>query len=434
MCLKEMKGRKCYNPPMPWYIRLLRGIEIGLYAIFFAGLLGGSSLLVSSKPSEAARRYTRAVEFDYVSWTLEAFSVKLDQATLGTPFYFTETARHQIVVDFLRLMDNILSSENRLNFLYSDPKVTKPAVASLALRAQLNALYDHQQQLAPLAEAVLQEQISATLADLGLTTGGQPLPPVLFHFSPLPYNLVISPRAKIQQDATISLLPDLSVDQQISLEFKVDSGLNVSSLVVPVGGIGSYPTMVMRNTALDWLSDTIAHEWTHNWLTLRPLGLNYDTSPELRTMNETTASISGHEISVLVLKRYYPELAAEYGVQTVSLPPSPAVTGFNFNAEMHVTRVRVDELLAQGKITDAEAYMEQRRLFFWQNGYAIRKLNQAYFAFYGAYAETPGGAAGEDPVGPAVRALRAQSGTLAAFLKTISQMDSFQQLQAAVSP
>ena len=434
MCLKEMKGCKCYNPPMPWYIRLLRGIEIGLYAIFFAGLLGGSSLLVSSKPSEAARRYTRAVEFDYVSWTLEAFSVKLDQAALGTPFYFTETARHQIVVDYLHLMDNILSSENRLIFLYSDPKVTKPAVASLALRAQLNALYDHQQQLAPLAEAVLQEQISATLADLGLTTGGQPLPPVLFHISPLPYNLVISPRDKIQQDATISLLPDLSVDQQISLEIKVDSGLNVSSLVVPVGGIGSYPTMVMRNTALDWLSDTIAHEWTHNWLTLRPLGLNYDTSPELRTMNETTASIAGHEISVLMLKRYYPELAAEYGVQTVSLPPSPAGTGFNFNAEMHVTRVRVDELLAQAKITDAEAYMEQRRLFFWQNGYAIRKLNQAYFAFYGAYAETPGGAAGEDPVGPAVRALRAQSGTLAAFLKTISQMDSFQQLQAAVSP
>ncbi len=78
--------------------------------------------------------------------------------------------------------------------------------------------------------------------------------------------------------------------------------------------------------------------------------------------------------------------------------------------------------------------MEQRRLFFWQNGYAIRKLNQAYFAFYGAYADVPGGAAGEDPVGPAVRALRAQSASLTAFLKTISQMDSFKQLQAAVSP
>ena len=42
--------------------------------------------------------------------------------------------------------------------------------------------------------------------------------------------------------------------------------------------------------------------------------------------------------------------------------------------------------------------MEARREIFWQNGYAIRKLNQAYFAFYGAYADIPGGPAGEDPV------------------------------------
>ena len=419
---------------MPWYFRLLRGVEIGLYAIFFAGLLGGSSLLVSTKPSEAARRYTRSVEFDYVSWTLEALSVKLNQAALGTPFYFSETARHQIVVDYLHLMDNILSSENRLNLMYTDPQIHNPAAASLSLRAGLTRLYARQRQLAPLAEAVLQEQISVTLADLGLTTGGQPLPPVLFYITPLPYNLVISPRDKIQQDATISLLPDLSVDQEITLENRVDSGLNVSSLVVPVGGIGSYPTMVMRTTALDWLSDTIAHEWIHNWLTLRPLGLNYDTSPELRTMNETTASIAGHEIAMLVLKRYYPELAAGFAIQAVSLPLSPARADFNFNTEMHITRVHVDELLAQNKITEAETYMEQRRQFFWQNGYAIRKLNQAYFAFYGAYADTPGGPAGEDPVGPAVRALREQSATLTDFLKSIAQMDSFQQLQAAVSP
>ncbi len=419
---------------MPWYIRLLRGVELGLYAIFFAGLLGGSSLLIFAQPSEAARRYTRSVEFDYVSWTLEALSVKLDQAALGTPFYFTETARHQIVVDYLHLMDNILSSENQLNLLYTNPQVHNPAAASANLRIELNNLYARQRQLAPLAEAVLQEQISATLADLGLTTGGQPLPPVLFHITPLPYDLIISPLDKIQQDAAISLVPDLSVDQQITLENQVDSGLNVSSLVVPVGGIGSYPTMVMRTTALDWLSDTIAHEWTHNWLTLQPLGLNYDSSPELRTMNETTASIAGHEISVLVLKRYYPELAAGYSFQVISLPPSPAHADFHFNTEMHTTRVHVDELLAQGRITEAETYMEQRRLFFWQNGYAIRKLNQAYFAFYGAYADVPEGAAGEDPVGPAVRALRAQSATLADFLKTIARMDSFRQLQAAVYP
>ncbi len=421
-------------PSMPWYIRLLRGVEIGLYAIFFAGLLGGSSLLVTTEPSEAARRYTRSVEFDYVSWTLEAFGVKLDQVVLDTPFYFNESARHQIVVDYLHMMDIILSDENQLNLMYTDPQVHDPVAASANLRIQLDRLYAHQRQLAPLAEAVLQEQISATLANLGLTTGGQPLPPVLFHISPLPYNLIISPRDKIQQDAAISLAPDLSVEKQVTLESQVDSGLNVSSLVVPVGGIGSYPTMVMRTTALDWLSDTIAHEWTHNWLTLQPLGLNYSTSPELHTMNETTADISGHEIGVLVLKRYYPELAAAYDLQTISQPLSPTRADFNFNTEMHTTRVHVDELLAQDKITEAETYMEQRRQFFWQNGYAIRKLNQAYFAFYGAYADIPGGAAGEDPVGPAVRALREQSATLTEFLKTIARMDSFQQLQAAVSP
>ncbi|MGA2503453.1 MAG: hypothetical protein ABSG01_05115 [Anaerolineales bacterium] len=419
---------------MPWYLRLLQGVEISLYAIFFAGLLEGSSLIVSTKPSEAARRYTRSVEFDYVSWTLEAFAVKLDQSALGTPYYFSENSRHEIVVDYLHLMDAILSDENKINTLYSDPTVSDPVTAALPLQEQLDGLNRQEIQLAPMAESVLQEQISATLADLGLTTGGQPIPPVLFHISPLPYDLIISPRDKIQQDAAISLIPNLSVDQQNNLENQVDSGLNVSSLVVPVGGIGSYPTMVERTTALDWLSDTIAHEWTHNWLSLRPLGLNYDTTPELRTMNETTASISGSEISVLVLKKYYPELAVEYNIQNVSLPFSPPQATFDFNNEMHITRVQVDALLAQGKVTEAEAYMEQRRQFFWDNGYAIRKLNQAYFAFYGAYANVPGGAAGEDPVGPAVRALRAKSASLTDFLNKISQMSSFQQLQAAVSP
>jgi hypothetical protein len=101
---------------------------------------------------------------------------------------------------------------------------------------------------------------------------------------------------------------------------------------------------------------------------------------------------------------------------------------------MHITRVYVDELLADHKIQEAEAYMEQRRQVFWENGYQIRKLNQAYFAFYGAYADVPGGTAGEDPVGPAVRFLRAQNTSLADFLKKIAAMSSYEDLQKAVSP
>jgi hypothetical protein len=103
---------------------------------------------------------------------------------------------------------------------------------------------------------------------------------------------------------------------------------------------------------------------------------------------------------------------------------------------MYITRVQVDELLAQGKIEEAEAYMEQRRQVFWENGYRhLRKLNQAYFAFHGAYASQPGGAAGaKDVVGEAVRQLRAQSASLAQFLERISWVTSFEQLQALTEP
>jgi len=231
-------------------------------------------------------------------------------------------------------------------------------------------------------------------------------------------------------------LADLSLQQITQLEDAVEKNLDISALVVDVGGIGVYPTMVMRSSDANWVIGTIAHEWTHNFLTLRPLGLNYETDNNLRTMNETTASIVGTEISQKVIARYYPEYQSssflpEQDLGSLADSAGSAAT-FDFNSEMHTTRVTVDELLKQGKVKQAEDYMEQRRQVFVEHGYLIRKLNQAYFAFYGAYAETPGGAAGEDPVGPAVRALRAQSSSLADFLNRISWMTSFSQLQEAV--
>lgn len=394
-------------------------------------LLVGDAQPVTQDIVEQIRLYTRQVEFDYVNWTLNALGSKLAQASIGTPFYFDSSERRLIVRSYLKVTERILQDEYSLSLVFSDPSVPDPETASTVLRKELESQYTRQKSLAPFAEAILQEQISTILAELDLTTGGQPIPPVLFHISPLPFHLVVSPRDHIEQLAAISLLPDLSVDRQVALESQVDQGMGVSSLVVPVGGIGSYPTMVMRTTAFTWLEDTIAHEWIHNWLTLRPLGMNYDTTPELRTMNETTASIAGGEISRLVLERFYPDLLAGVTVSPVNskqVHKLAARTDFDFNKEMHVTRVHVDELLAQGKIKEAESYMEQRRQFFWDNGYPIRKLNQAYFAFYGAYADIPGGAAGEDPVGPAVRALRQRSHSLTEFLKTMAKLSSFQEL------
>ena len=101
---------------------------------------------------------------------------------------------------------------------------------------------------------------------------------------------------------------------------------------------------------------------------------------------------------------------------------------------MRETRVTADALLAEGKIEEAEAYMESRRQTFWDNGYRIRRLNQAYFAFYGAYADVPGGAAGVDPVSAAVRMLRAESLSLADFIRQISWVTSFERLQRLTQP
>jgi hypothetical protein len=121
-----------------------------------------------------------------------------------------------------------------------------------------------------------------------------------------------------------------------------------------------YPTMVMETTDLSWTLDTIAHEWTHNYLNLRPWELYYSTTPELRTMNETTASIAGSEVGTYVLQNYYPELnqdllaqnldvlqRRETCPQAISTILRPSI----FRAEMHETRVTTDKLLADGKMT-----------------------------------------------------------------------------------
>lgn len=378
-------------------------------------------------------------QFDYITWTADAAWQKLQLSAMGMPYYLNNDQRKQTVYKYIQLTKDIEQRENDLNRMYADPAVIDKDSSTKSLRLELDELTHQQQNLAPFAESVIQDQVGTVAAELNLTVGGQPIPSILYKVSPLPLALIISPRDKIQQDANLSLLPDLTVEQRELLESDVNKELNVSSLIVPVGGIGTYPTMVMRTSDLRWLTEVVAHEWTHNFLTLRPLGIRYDTTPELRTMNETTASIAGNEIGQRVIEKYYSELLTleqtSPGLVSHSTGrPNPGDfrQPFDFRKEMHETRVTADQLLSEGHINEAENYMESRRQLFWDNGYALRKLNQAYFAFYGAYADIPGGAAGEDPVGPAVRALRERSTSLADFLYRIAWMTSFDELRAAV--
>ena len=404
--------------------------------LLVALILLASSALLPGDNIERVRAYTRDIEFDYTGWTLQAVKVKLIQSALGTGNYLSPEARHQLVLDYLDLIARMYQAERELYTIYADPNIADPQAASVDLRRELSDLYAQKGRIGPVAESILQSQIAYIVGQIGLSLGGQPLPPVLYHSTALPWALIVSPRNVIRQDNNISLVPDLGLDKHSELEHKVDQALNVSSLVVPIGGVGVYPTMVEETYDLDWLSEVVSHEWVHNFLSLRPLGINYLTSPELRTMNETAASIAGKEIGRAVLEEFYPELVPPPPPPTSPAEagslPTPKPPAFDFNKEMHKTRITVDQLLSEGKVEEAETYMEQRRRTFWENGYRLRKLNQAYFAFYGAYADSPVGAAGEDPVGAAVRALRARSPSLAAFLNRISWMSSFEQLKKSM--
>lgn len=408
--------------------------------VIFAAFTGHSNPSLTN-PIEKVRAYTRSLEFDYVEWMANAAVVKARAASVNLPYTLDRETQKEIVAEYLRMTQSILEQEYQLSQLYADPSIADKDAATRSLREELAERYARQTELAPLAEAILQDQVSQVVAEIGLTAAGQPIPNIWYHSTPLPMALIVSPRDHIEQTANISVDTDLTLDEQIKLEEDVTQGLDVSSLVVQIGGVGVYPTMVMRTTNLPWMLNTIAHEWIHNYLTLRPLGVLYAETPELRTMNETTASIAGDEIGALVIEKYYPELkpsASFPDLELVSLPADRPDPGslvrppFDFRAQMHETRINADALLAEGRIEEAEAYMEERRQVFLRNGYLLRKINQAYFAFHGAYADSPGGAAGEDPVGPAVRALREQSDSLADFVKTMSWMWSFEQLQEKV--
>ncbi|MBI3159790.1 MAG: hypothetical protein HYZ26_09360 [Chloroflexi bacterium] len=414
--------------------RLVHRLLVILIAALLVLQLGPGNLPPSDS-GERIRAYTRSYEFGYEAWTFNAFWVKFQQAVLAAPRYLDLDSQRQIVLDYLALVGQIQQSEDQLAAIYADPAIPDPDAASQDLRAELAALYGRRALLGPLAESVLQQMVEAIAAELGLTLGGQPIPPVLYHSTPLPWALIVSPRDRIEQMHNVSLATETTLEQHIALEEAVASGLDVSTLVVPVGGIGTYPTMVIQTTSLNFLVEVIAHEWIHNFLNLRPLGLLYNATSELRTMNETAANIAGKEIGAALIARFFPEFAPppappqETPPDADTSPPPPAEPpSFDFRAEMHATRVQVDALLAEGKVEEAEAYMEARRLFFWDNGYRIRRLNQAYFAFYGAYADVPGGAAGEDPVGAAVRALRARSASLEEFVKRMSWLTSFEAL------
>lgn len=358
--------------------------------------------------------------FDFIGWTVDALGAKAGQALWGAHPFMSEDERTTFARDYFADVARAQFLEGDIAAIYAQPDVADPHAASADLRAERDALRQSLVERQSLAEAIIEGQVAAVLVEQGYGLAGQLVPPIAMRFSQAPNLLVISPRNSIRIDLGLNVDP-LTVDERAQLEAAVEAAEDVSALVVPIGGIALYPALILETAALPWAVETFAHEWFHHYLFMFPLGWELDFAADSRLINETAANMFGQEIKQIVLARYYPEFAVvREPAHTSRMLAAPRSEPFDFAAEMNETRVTVDALLAEGKIEEAEAYMAERQAYFFNAGYPIRKLNQAYFAFYGGY-QVGGvpGIAGEDPIGPALRDLRAASPTLHDFTTLI---------------
>ena len=254
------------------------------------------------------------------------------------------------------------------------------------------------------------------------------LPPVNFRLEKPPHLLVVSPRDRIEEIKTVLLQQRMSVEEMETIEAEV-AKLGYSSLVTEIGGVATYPSFVSDDASLSFIIESAVEEWLHQYLVFKPLGFLYmlDTAGlrpdyEIVTMNESCAGIFRRELGDIIYQRHYAQDEANDAAPA-------AAPEFDFDAEMRNTRQTVDAYLDQGEIETAETYMERKRRYLEIHGYHIRKLNQAYFAFHGTYADRP---AFLSPIGADLEELRSRSDSLKDFLETAAAMTSREELADSV--
>ena len=243
-----------------------------------------------------------------------------------------------------------------------------------------------------------------------------------------PVLLLTSPRDRIARQHEALMEPDVSLVVRERLEDTLMAEHDVAAISFQVGGLAAYPASVLDTMPLADTLRASAHEWVHHYMAFRPLGQKMFTSAEMVTLNETLADIVGREIGDRA-EELLPERSAPPPRSNAPVPaPESGLHGrdehFGFNEEMRETRLRVDELLEDGKVDEAEAYMEERRQFFVENGYPIRRLNQAYFAFHGTYAES---AASSSPIAGQIHRFRELSPDLRTFVLRMADISSYPQ-------
>lgn len=303
------------------------------------------------------------------------------------------------------------------------------------LEAHMERLRGQRADLRNDVEETIESEVSTVIRTHGLGLFGDAVfPPVDVRLEAPPMVLVTSPRDRIERLDDVLLEADMGVAARERVEERVTEKLGLSSLVLEVGGVATYPASVHHGADLRNTLRLAAHEWVHHYLFLKPLGRNPYRTPELMVLNETVASIAGDEIGDIAysaMQSRTPDESDNVGNEEVEFHVADLAehTEVDFGKLMRETRLTVDRLLSDGQIEEAESYMEERRKLLTESGHPIRKLNQAYFAFYGTYAHGP---ASVDPIGPQVRRLRELSEDVGEFLTLAGSVTSSNGLLALI--
>jgi hypothetical protein len=326
------------------------------------------------------------------------------------------------VARFFELNDLVDFNER----IAGDPS-TEPALAEEA-RDRAEAYRAERREIENSVERILEGRLTDAIKQAGLTRRiGRDFvwPPVSIEFEEAPSVLVTSPRSMIEKESESLLRGDLPIGRVLRIESDAERDGRTSALVIRVGAIATYPAIVPPRADYHGTLETMAHEWMHHYLYFTPLGRNYFAGGDLTTLNETVANFAGRELACLM------DPCGAF----VRAGAAPLLQEFDFTAEMRELRRDVEALLADGKIEEAERLMDEKRQVFAGNGYYIRRINQAYFAFHGSYADSPGSI---DPIGPKLDQLRKDTDTLEEFIETVrefeSQVDLDDALTGAMSP
>jgi hypothetical protein len=373
---------------------------------------------------------TAPYSFDLVKWEFKALGGEIGQF-FSRHHESTDNATSEVAAYFANV-EQIRTMEATVEAV----KAGDQTGDLTSLEDKLSMLRQDNSAITGDIENQLEKKIKASLSQEGIFN---PLdkyvrlkigfPPVRMILAKPPHLLVVSPRDRIESIREVNLLPEMSQEEMESIEAKVDS-LGVSSLVVDLGGLATYPSYITDEADLQFIIETAVHEWLHQYLAFTPLGFYYvldltgiRQDYDIATINETVVSMVSKEIGSMVYKEYFAQGGTDNAQQE---PTEPA---FDFNKEMREIRKAVDNYLAQGEIEQAEQYMEQQRQYLAANGYYIRKLNQAYFAFYGTYADNP---TSISPIGVELKKLRSQSASLKEFLDAASSMTSQKELNESI--